>query len=476
MTIMRPKNLIYTLCIIACLIASITLSNVKAASTNTQLKDVNVYWIHGLYEDALFWKDFCEEITPDNGTCLEYDSDHPEGAAGIASELNKLISDDKEAVLIGHSAGGLIARSIMQMNSNVTAVITVGTPNKGAGIVTSVKSEGYMSIVNQILNNTNSALDNAESALNEAQQYLFLQWSEIIRNFINEAAYVRVLNKMIDDFDKSTISNWVDENYNSPLFFDMDSNSSYLRTLNSYTLKSGQKLYCIDGQEDKGQLYRLLGTAANMDRIKGSGSRTTYDTELTEYGGTVYELLAYIQEGIDLCYMGHDEIEKRWTWGHIGRASDLLVSAAHDLEYLRDYLDTYIHSDWSDEIGSFHYEQRLVTIPIPPVDTDITIDIGTGSNTGGNIGTLNPGTGTGEYTQVWRTIKISDPHDGLIGLTTSSTRDIDGYDVYRTDVTGVNHMEMGSHQAMLDAIKNAYNKAAQKPLIPILDTTIKVIQ
>ena len=28
--------------------------------------------------------------------------------------------------------------------------------------------------------------------------------------------------------------------------------------------------------------------------------------------------------------------------------------------------------------------------------------------------------------------------------------------------------------AMLDAIKNAYNKAAQKPPIPILDTTIKV--
>ena len=216
MTIMRPKNLIYTLCIIACLIASITLSNVKAASTNTQLKDVNVYWIHGLYEDALFWKDFCEEITPDNGTCLEYDSDHPEGAAGIASELNKLISDDKEAVLIGHSAGGLIARSIMQMNSNVTAVITVGTPNKGAGIVTSVKSEGYMSIVNQLLNNTNSALDNVEYGLDEAQQFLLWQVSDRLREAVNDAAIVRVLNDLIDRVDKSEISLWVNENYNSP--------------------------------------------------------------------------------------------------------------------------------------------------------------------------------------------------------------------------------------------------------------------
>lgn len=472
MTIMRSKNLIYTLCIIACLIASITLSNVKAASTNTQLKDVNVYWIHGLYEDALFWKDFCEEITPDNGTCLEYDSDHPEGAAGIASELNKLISDDKEAVLIGHSAGGLIARSIMQMNSNVTAVITVGTPNKGAGIVASVRSEGYMSIINRLLNNTNSALDNVEYGLDEAQQFLLWQVSDRLREAVNDAAIVRVLNDLIDRVDKSEISLWVNENYNSQLFYDMDSNSNYLRTLNSHSLKSGQKLYCIDGQEDEGQLYRLLGTAANMDKIKGSGSRKTYDTELTQSGGVVYELLAYIQAGIDACNSARDQIW--WHLGHIGNAYSAFGSAIHNLEYLKDYIEKYIHSDWSDEIGSFHYEQRLVTIPIPPVDTDITIDIGTGSNTGGNIGTLNPGTGTGEYTQVWRTIKISDPHDGLIGLTTSSTRDIDGYDVYRTDVTGVNHMEMGSHQAMLDAIKNAYNKAAQKPPIPILDTTIKV--
>lgn len=471
---MKNKNLIYTLCILASMIAPIVVSTAKAASARPATKDVNVYWIHGLYEDALFWKDFCEEVTPNNGTCLEYDSDHPGGAAGIAAELNKLISDEKEAVLIGHSAGGLIARSIMQMNSNVTAVITVGTPNKGAGIVASVRSEGYMSIVNQILNNANSALDNAESALNEAQQFLFLQWSEVIRNFINEAAYVRVLNKMIDDFDRSTISKWVDENYNSPLFYDMDSNSNYLRTLNSYPLKSGQKLYCIDGQEDKGQLYRLLGTAANMDRIKGSGSRATYDTELTQSGGAVYELLAYIQEGIDICYMGHDEIEKRWTWGHIGRASDLLVSAAHDLEYLRDYLDTYIHSDWSDEIDAYHYEQELVTIPIPPIIGGGSTELDPGGNTGGGLGTFNPGISTGGYTQEWRTIKVSDPHDGLIGLTASSTRDTDGYDGYRTDVAGVNHMEMGSHQAMLDVIEEAFNNSIWKPTI-ILDTTIKVL-
>lgn len=471
---MKNKNFIYTLCILASMIAPIVVSTAKAASARPATKDVNVYWIHGLYEDALFWKDFCEEVTPDNGTCLEYDSDHPGGAAGIAAELNKLISDEKEAVLIGHSAGGLIARSIMQMNSNVTAVITVGTPNKGAGIVASVRSEGYMSIVNQILNKTNSALDNAESALNEAQQFLFLQWSEVIRNFINEAAYVRVLNKMIDDFDRSTISKWVDENYNSPLFYDMDSNSNYLRTINSYKLQSGQKLYCIDGQEDKGQLYRLLGTAANMDRIKGSGSRATYDTELTQSGGAVYELLAYIQEGIDICYMGHDEIEKRWTWGHIGRASDLLVSAAHDLEYLRDYLDTYIHSDWSDEIGAYHYEQELVTIPIPPIIGGGSTELDPGGNTGGGLGTFNPGISTGGYTQEWRTIKVSDPHDGLIGLTASSTRDTDGYDGYRTDVAGVNHMEMGSHQAMLDAIEEAFNNSIWKPTI-ILDTTIKVL-
>lgn len=444
------------LIISACLIAPIFVSNVKAAQFKPETKDVNVYWIHGLYEDALFWKDFCEEITPDNGICLEYDSDHPGGAAGIAAELNRLISDDKEAVLIGHSAGGLIARSIMNMNSNVTAVITVGTPNKGAGIVASVRSEGYMSIVNQILNNTNSALDNVEHGLDEAQQFLFWQVSDKLREAVNDAAIIRVLNDILDDFDKGTISAWVDENYNSPLFYDMDSNSTYLSTLNSYSLKSGQKLYCIDGQEDNGQLYRLLGTAANMDRIKDSGSRMTYDTELTENGGAVYELLAYIQEGIDACNSARDQIW--WHLGHIGNAYEAFGSAIHNLEYLRDYLDTYIHSDWSDEIGAYHYELQLVTIPTIGGSGGLI----SGGTDSGNKGGYNSGNGGGtnvevgvEYTQEWRTIKVSDPHDGLIGLATSSTRDTDGY---RTDVAGVNHMEMGSHQAMFDAIKGIYDK------------------
>lgn len=452
---MKAKNIILALSISACLIAPIFVSNVKAAQFKPETKDVNVYWIHGLYEDALFWKDFCEEITPDNGICLEYDSDHPGGAAGIAAELNRLISDDKEAVLIGHSAGGLIARSIMNMNSNVTAVITVGTPNKGAGIVASVRSEGYMSIVNQILNNTNSALDNVEHGLDEAQQFLFWQVSDKLREAVNDAAIIRVLNDILDDFDKGTISAWVDENYNSPLFYDMDSNSTYLSTLNSYSLKSGQKLYCIDGQEDNGQLYRLLGTAANMDRIKDSGSRMTYDTELTENGGAVYELLAYIQEGIDACNSARDQIW--WHLGHIGNAYEAFGSAIHNLEYLRDYLDTYIHSDWSDEIGAYHYELQLVTIPTIGGSGGLI----SGGTDSGNKGGYNSGNGGGtnvevgvEYTQEWRTIKVSDPHDGLIGLATSSTRDTDGY---RTDVAGVNHMEMGSHQAMFDAIKGIYD-------------------
>lgn len=360
---MKTRILIYTSCIIICLFGVSSFTTLKAAISK---QNVNVYWIHGLYEDGLFWKDFCEEITPGNGICLEYDSDYPGGAAGIAAELNKQISDSKKAIIIGHSAGGLIARSIMQMNDNVIAVITVGTPNRGAGIVSSVMTQGYMSIVNMILNNANNALDNVENALDEAQQFLFIGWCAELRQIINDAAFVRVLNDLIDDIDKSSISAWVDENYNSPLFFDMDSNSYYLRNLNNSSLRSNQKLYCINGQEDEDQLYRLLGTAINMDKIKDSGSRDTYDTELITSGGAIYELLAFIQEGIDACNYGHYKIERIWGLGHIGKASEYLASAAHNLEFLKNYLDTYIHSEWSDEIGAYHYEEELVTIPIIP--------------------------------------------------------------------------------------------------------------
>ena len=73
--------------------------------------------------------------------------------------------------------------------------------------------------------------------------------------------------------------------------------------------------------------------------------------------------------------------------------------------------------------------------------------------------TTKPGIDNDGYIQEWRTIKVSDPHDGLIGLTASSPYDtsLDQENKYWTDIPGVNHMEMGSHQAMLYAIIEAYN-------------------
>lgn len=428
-----------------------------------------VYWIHGFNDDAMFWYDFCEELTPTRGYLLEYDSDHPGGALGIASDLNTQLPTGKKIVLVGHSAGGLIARSIMNMNSNVIGIVTVGAPNKGSGIVSSVKDEGYMSIINDLLNTTNSSLNYVERAMDEIQKSI-AWWSDYVKETINSLAIIRVMNDMIDDIDRSIFSDWVNENYHSPLFYDMDSSSNYMTNLNASTISNDQKVYTISGLEDESQLYRLLGTNINMDKIKGSGSTATYDTELIGSNGKITQLVSLIQMGIEGCQNGRNEITVRV--GHLKRAYELLGLAQGKLEYLKDYVEVFIHTIWAEDVGAFHYEQKLVYVPKPIAGGgDLTIGGGFGGNSGSD--TQKPpilGFDDDNYTTEWRTVKVIDPYDGLVGMTASH---IDAADnVFNLDVDGVNHMEMGSHYDMMNVLRstlsNLSSSSSTSPINPVI--------
>lgn len=63
----------------------------------------------------------------------------------IASQVNTRIAG--RSVLIGHSTGGLVARSVQKINNNVKGIIIVGTPNQGAGVVASLNNRSYSHII-----------------------------------------------------------------------------------------------------------------------------------------------------------------------------------------------------------------------------------------------------------------------------------------------------------------------------------------
>lgn len=98
-----------------------------------------------------------------------------------------------------------------------------------------------------------------------------------------------------------------------------------------------------------------------------------------------------------------------------------------------------------------------------------------GGGFGGNSGsdTQKPpilGFDDDNYTTEWRTVKVIDPYDGLVGMTASH---IDAADnVFNLDVDGVNHMEMGSHYDMMNVLRstlsNLSSSSSTSPINPVI--------
>ncbi len=158
--------------------------------------DRRIFWLHGLNENTSTWSRyndrFYNERVLDYTPTLGYASDLQGGIPGkgydigiaedvsykmlpfvpSASKLNKLPqpSNDKLPIVIGHSMGGLVARTIEQQLSETGygsifkdrklfgAMITVGTPNQGADAITSVyDGTAYRVLANGALELSNFA-------------------------------------------------------------------------------------------------------------------------------------------------------------------------------------------------------------------------------------------------------------------------------------------------------------------------------
>ncbi|MBR5249551.1 MAG: hypothetical protein IKV28_03075 [Bacteroidales bacterium] len=451
-----------------CMLFSI--SEISAQSTQNRL----VYWIHGLNEDASFWEGMCEELTPDNGICLEYDSDHTGGINGIAADLNAQIPSDRYVILVGHSAGGLVARSIQQLNSKVIGVITVGTPNYGAPIVNSMQTSSYENIVERLADQIENTIMTAYyDLLGVYDDFWFL--FNYRDKILELATTIRASGFFVDILETEAmyyLDEWKDGLLNQPMVLDMHPESSYIQSMmaDSTNLRS---VSSIHGEESEGQLYRLISSA-----ISNSQTGIPNDSLFEEEQNALFEL-----EGLVLWSMNLANRTKNVTkWLRFVYPVPLFImnsllnhlsSTLASLASLLRYINVDIHTDWAEEIGAYHFEERTIRIPI--YDNG-GIHIGGGGIDGPIIDI--PGEEVGDFGQIIgyveevRTVLVNESHDGLIPSSSALIRTT-GSTYHEFTVSGANHLEMKNHAGIKVCIEDEIDRymSAQTiigPVFPIL--------
>ena len=446
---MAMKQLSKTLFLVITII--LLFCNNSSLNAQNTLAKKKIALIHGLNSSSSFWNPFFP-VLGEKGydwCAPSYNSSYPTGASGIASDIFNSYLQDGQYILIGHSAGGLIARSIKRNHSdNIKGVVTIGTPNYGAGIITSMQDASYLNILDEMVENTEIAM----SSTYEAFFNIVWPFGTFVKPILDMLYYetINSFNNSIENRIYPAIKEYIDENYlQLQLVEDMDPSSAFLTNLNS---SINTPLYTVAGAEDPWQLFRLMGTALNGD-----------DLSLIKDNGAIRRVQSFIISMINIhncVYDGSKWIALLLPQLWITRES--VKSSRRNWEDLQRFLEIDIHTKWAEQIGAYHYEETVVTIPI--YDTSINPGDVNNTNPGGNQGVVGEIGGIIGYKQEVRTVKKNDEHDGLVG-TATALAGLASSGVKTEVIQGVNHLEMSSNTSVQNYLISVIQELSRPSIV-----------
>jgi pimeloyl-ACP methyl ester carboxylesterase len=217
----------------------------------------NVSFIHGYNSNGAVWNYargvLQAEFNPTTWRQNTYNTVNP--ISSIAQNSASTLVPFDNTVVIAHSMGGLVAREIRRqqgINSNIDALITIGTPHRGAPIAANAP------------NDLNNLIDDWISDLAVGWRRLFLPDSWITNNIVN------VFFRIIADYTRNEVLDYF--GISNPSVNDMRMSSQFLNTLNSAPSNTFPFAhYTIRGREDWLSHWRLGDAAKNDGTETGEG-------------------------------------------------------------------------------------------------------------------------------------------------------------------------------------------------------------
>lgn len=251
-------------------------------SFGQQMPERKLYWIHGLKESSSFWNRYYSLFPQTHKVDLQRSRNVDYTSTGsitniatvqVAPQLPPLDPNEPvtaQPIGIGHSMGGLIARTIEQTfrgsDARFCAIITVGTPNTGA------------LIVNNIMNGSAAfALrDGIYTILDPLGRYLIRQGLVLMDNLniINPQTvpWAYAAGSIIFGYYAGDIANAILTSFNHSLAYyasqpssDMMVGSNYMRTLQERMHQI--PVVAIWGNERARLVYRLGCSFIRRDDI-----------------------------------------------------------------------------------------------------------------------------------------------------------------------------------------------------------------
>ena len=338
----------------------------------------------------------------------------------IADKVNPKITAN--AVLIAHSAGGLVARSMQKKNAKVKAIVTLGTPNQGAGIVKVLNNRTYRNVINELGNRGERAVQKSLKAANRCVPPITWVISPLTNTARKVLSVAMALTKSIAN---RFADRYVDAYYSGDKTVqDMAPGSVYMKSISGNV---NIPIINICGEEDYWQVVRLGGSLARRYDVTSfaNSDDKTYDEEY-------FHVMRKIQGKIDDVCRVHSDVYRAlrwvafglpWVWG----TREYVLSAKHEWESVKRYVNHDMHNSYSQMIGAIHYDKRTYYKgwwPFRKKRTSI--------------------------------IPVYEGHDGLIANRDSKIP-INKGNVKNVVVKGVNHMEMSGHPAIKKELEKIIN-------------------
>jgi len=397
-----------------------------------------VFYIHGTFVESAS-RDHSDEdthklgiykrvFTSTNGTLCWYDSKNKLHDIGTHcyNTYVKPQETNNDVILVGHSMGGSVARTMLDKSPNIKGLISLGTANNGSVFFNKLSSGDVWFFLQDMYNKGSNAI--TVSKVNIANALLpgsIFAACVTARINIYNSNKDKTLNFLKIGFNNIAVPVF---NYYYPCLNEMAQNSTFNNELNAK--KINVPYINIYGAEDSWEFVRLLSTQAQLKDVNSiKNIDKTYDEDGVKLLNGGLSVVNLVQDAHDVLYNVMSVVSVV-VWRYKS-TKELVRQARYNWDGLYKYMQTDMHNEISKYNGSYQYEPRTYSYTIwgKTYTTTSYVPV-VRENDGMNCDktVMLPETMAGPGGKI---INIRAPH--------------------------VNHMEMGNHPKMKEIFINAYN-------------------
>jgi pimeloyl-ACP methyl ester carboxylesterase len=378
-------------------------------------------WLHGMEGEhgANTWDIYNSMFTKNEGMVLEYTSDNTIGAIAKNLYLNQIkpVETSGSMVIVGHSMGGLVARSLLAYSPRISGVIVVGTANNGSALLMNTLNGKVIDFFSSAIKMANSAIDaSLYAGIFTGVPVTTLAAPLIVPISIFKSRTVNSTLFYLKHASNSAVGVY---QLGHPCIRDMVPGSPFLTNLNS--VSTNVPLINIYGAEDHWQVVRALGSLSKVDAVKNAANiDIPYDQSYFPALQAGLAFMYEIQSTHNLVYnaLGIAAVFMPWIWV----TRELVLKARYNWDAMYRYLETGIHTDLAGMMGATQYKLQNYCVPL--------------------------GTDLNNLSCKMAYLPVVMENDGVLSradvvLPSNSRRT-----VFNVRVPGVNHQEMGNHITM----------------------------